>query len=214
MGYFLATTAFRSNSVPETAQAISEYLLLHGVQHDILSSPQTRDNSTDALVFAPQNQWVVVLWPNYFNLHDFPLAAAVGKTRPWLISTIHVYDSDYWEHFAVQGTEELHSFCSRPGFWAEEPLELERVAKFRPDPQRFAAAVNVPGSLLQPYLVDADALSDEGAKAHSEDQFPLDDFWVFTDFWRRAGIVYPDPPGNPASVLRLSKDFGKRLPNG
>src|SRR5438128_2524262 len=102
MGYFLAATAFRSDSVPETVRAISEFFLTYGVQHEVLSSGQARNHGTDALVFAAQNQWVVVVWPSYFNLHDFPLASAVGKTRPWLISTIHVYDSDYWEHLAVQ----------------------------------------------------------------------------------------------------------------
>jgi hypothetical protein len=37
---------------------------------------------------------------------------------------------------------------------------------------------------------------------------------VFTDFWRRVGIIYPDTPENPAMVVRMSKWFGKRLPTG
>jgi hypothetical protein len=125
-----------------------------------------------------------------------------------------VYDGAYWEHLAVRGVDELHSYCSRPRYWKDAPSELERVAKFSPGADRLASAVGVPASVLQPYLVDVDSVSDDGAKAHADDRFPLADFWVFTDFWRRIGIVYPDPPENPASVVRLSRWFDKRLPQG
>jgi hypothetical protein len=213
MGHFLAVTALRSESVPEVVQAISRYLQSHDTKHEVLPGATPPDEATDALVFAPAGGWTVVLWPNYFNIHDFPLARAIASDQPWLVSSVHVYDGDYWEHLAVQGASELHSYCSRPTYWEDAPEELERVAAFSPEPGRLAVAAGVPPGVLAPYIVDADAVSDD-AKANPEDQFALSDFWVFTDFWHRLGITYPDPPENPASVIRLSKWFAKRLPQG
>ena len=213
MGHFLATTAFRSDSVDEIKRAITEHFAAHGVKYQELDGSSSLDEATDALIFAPLNSWVVVLWPSYFSAHDFPLVASVGRARGWLISTMHTYDDDYWEHLAVRGSERLHSFCSRPSYWAGEAAELARVASFNPDPQRLSVALDVPSAALEPYLVDASSVS-EGMKAHPDDRFELGDFWVFTDFWLRLGITYPDPPTNPAAVVRLSKWFSKRLPAG
>lgn len=213
MGLFLAATAVRSESVSEIAHAISQCMQSHDVKHEVLLGSTPFNEDTDAQIFLPTNGWTVVLWPNYFNIHDFPVAMAIAAARSWLISAVHVYDGDYWEHLAVSGTEELHSFCSRPTYWKDEPSELERVAKFISAPERLALASGVSVASLMPYFVDADGIADD-AKADPADQFLLSDIWVFTDFWRRLGITYPDPPGNPASIVRLSKWFAKRLPHG
>jgi hypothetical protein len=212
MGHFLAVTAIHTESVSEVAQAISEFVQSHGVSHETMSGATPPQEATDALIFNPVNGWMVVLWPSYFNAHDFPLIKSIALSRGWLISGVHVYDGDYWEHLAFNKETELHSFCSRPGYWADEPAELERVAAFKPQPQAFCAALGVPVSLISPYLVDVDKLPDDDAKAQAEDQFELADFWVFTDFWQKLGIIYPDPPENPGAVVRLSKWFSKRLP--
>jgi hypothetical protein len=211
MGHFLAATAFHSESTHEVVQAISTFLRTYEVKHELLSGAASLNDDTDAQVFEPARGWVVVLWPKYFNIHDFPLAKEIAEARSWLVSTVHVYDGDYWEHLAVLGARELHSHCSRPSYWQDEPAELERMAHFNSAPEALAQVVKVPVTSLQPYLVDAEA-TDEDAMAHAEDQFPLSDIWVFTDFWRRLGIVYPEPPESPAAVVRLSKWFGKRLP--
>ena len=179
MGLFLAVAAVRSESTSEIVQAISQCMQSYDVKHEVLPGSTPLNDATDAQVFAPVNGWTVVLWPNYFNIHDFPVAKSIASAQPWLISAVHVYDGDYWEHLAVIGATELHSYCSRPTYWQDEPAELERVANFNPAPERLADAANVPLASLAPYLVDAD---------------------------------YPDPPENPASIVRLSKWFAKRLP--
>lgn len=213
MGLFLATTAFRSNSVEDTVAAISDYLASHEVKHQMKEEAWPLSEATDAMVFAPRNQWVVVLWPNYFNIHDFPMLTTIGNARGWLISGVHVYDGDYWEHLAVRGPERLHEFSSRPTYWSDVPEELERAARFDNNPARLSAALEMPGNALQPYMVDAAGIPDT-AKAHADDQFELANIWVFIDFWKRMGIIYPDPPNNPTAVVRLSKGFAKRLPSG
>ncbi len=59
----------------ETAKAISDYLASHDVKHQMKEEAWPLSEETDAMVFAPQNSRVVVLWPNYFNIHDFPMIA-------------------------------------------------------------------------------------------------------------------------------------------
>lgn len=68
--------------------------------------------------------------------------------------------------------------------------------------------------MVQPYIVDVDSLPNPEVKAHLTDESTLGNFWVFVDFWRRLGIVYPTPPQNPAALLRLGPNVGKRLPVG
>ena len=204
MGHHLAVTAFRCTSVADVSAAISEYLAVHHV---------SVDPTRDAQVYAPTNGWTVVLWPAYFDSHDFPLARSVAAARNWLVSTVHVYDEEYWEHLAHLGTAELHAFSSRPNYWEDEsPADFERIARYDSNPERLAAAVGAPVAALQPYLIDTDSLSSRDTKAHADDEFPLMNFWVFTDFWNRLGIPYPTPPHNLAAVLRLDKNFTRKLP--
>jgi hypothetical protein len=213
MGHFLAVTAFRTESIPAVVQTISDFMRTHEVTHEVLTTVPSPNDRTDAQIFAPADGWTVVLWPPYFNIHDFSLVRGIASSFTELISTIHVYDGDYWEHLAVLGARELHTFCSRPTYWEDEPSELERIAQYNPAPDDLAQAANVPIAALQPYLVDADSVSEE-EKANEDDEFPLSDIWVFTDFWRRLGIRYPDVSTDPVTVIRLSRGFAERLPEG
>jgi hypothetical protein len=154
-----------------------------------------------------------VLWPRYFNIHDFPLARAVASARSWLVSTVHVYDGDYWEHLCCSGGAELHAFGSRPRYWQDDaPADYQRMMAYATEPSRLAAALGVSPQVIQPYLVDVDALSDPEAKALPDDEATLGDIWVFVDFWRRLGIVFPTPPQNRAAVLRVGLNVAKKLP--
>ena len=192
-----------------------EYMQSREVTYEVVSGSSPPQQDRDAQLFSSAGGWIVILWPDYFNVHDFAVARSLASTEGWLICTVHVYDGDYWEHLAVQGTGELHSYCSRPSYWQNEAAEaeLERVSRFNPSPDRLAAAIGIPASTLTPYMVDVDTLASDSTKAHPDDQFALGDFWVFTDFWNRLGIQYPDPPNNPASIVRLYKWFAKRLPS-
>jgi hypothetical protein len=211
MGYFLAVTAFRTNSPTDVVAAITDYLTTYKVsQESVLSGPP--DHDRDLQIYDSVNGWTVVIWPEGFNLYDFPLAIAIGEARGWLVSAIHVNDSEYWEHLAVEGALKLHEYCSRPQFWAEEsPSDYDRMMAYDSNVSRLAMACSVPSELLTPYMIDADTVAAD-SKGHSDDQFTLDDFWVFTDFWNSIGITYPSPGENLASVIRLWRFFANRLP--
>lgn len=213
MGHFLAVTGFRTASIDEVKTAITDYLAAQAVQCEVLPVTLQIDHNRDGQLYASVEGWTVVLWPRYFNLHDFPLTRAIAETRNWLVSSIHVYDDEYWEHLCCFGSTELHAFCSRPGFWeSESPDDFQRVMAYHTEPTRLASVLGVPVQAIRPYLVDVDTLTDPQAKAHQDDEFVLSEFWVFTDFWRSTGIAYPNPPENLAAVLRLAKDFDTKLP--
>ncbi len=213
MSHFFAVTAFRTDSSQEVLSAVADYLSMHRVAHEpVLSGPP--DHGRDALIYAPVNGWTVVFWPETFNLYDVPLAASIAASRGWLVSTVHVYDGEYWEHFAFQGAVQIHAFASRPHFWEDESeQDFTRMMGYDSSPLRLAQAVGVVPEAVQPYLVDADQVS-EDQKAFPDDPYGLGDFWVFTSFWMRLGIAYPTPYVGLVASLRLWRFFSKRLPTG
>lgn len=226
MGHFLAVTAFRTESVHSVTEAISNYVKHREVSIEILPSTAEVDESTDVTVYLPQDGWCVVLWPMYFNIHDFAFVREITSTELATgsstvtnlsqsfstVSTIHVYDGDYWEHLFCANGEELHLFCSNPDYWGDEGEDGGQQV-YKIDPEKMCACLKVDPAKIRPYLVNAGEL-DGKEKAFEQDEFELGDIWVITDFWRQLGITYPDPPdSNVAAVLRLASDFSSRLPN-
>ena len=213
MGYFLAVTGFRTESVADVARVITEHMKSHGVPCESVPVASPPNHERDAQIYAPVTGWTIVLWPEYFNIHDFPLVRTLAAAQGWLASTVHVYDDEYWEHLCCSGDTELHAFCSRPRFWEQEsPDDFQRMSAYDTESSRLASALGISPQVIQPYIVDVDSLANPEAKAHPDDQFALGDFWVFTDFWRRLGIAYPTPPQNLAAVLRLGLNVAKKLP--
>jgi hypothetical protein len=215
MGHFLAVTGFRTDSVADVARVITEHMKSHGVLCESVPVASPPNHQRDAQIYASVAGWTVVLWPEYFNIHDFPLVRALAAAQGWLASTVHVYDDEYWEHLSCSGGTELHAFSSRPRFWEHEsPDDFQRTAAYDTEPSRLASAVGVSTQVIQPYIVDVDSLTNPEAKAHPDDLFALGDFWVFTDFWQHLGISYPTPPQNLTAVLRLGLNVRKKLPTG
>ncbi len=215
MGYFLAVTAFRIDSVAGLTRIVTNHMNAHSVSCESIPVDSPPDHQRDAQIYAPVNGWTVILWPEYFNLHDFPLVRTLAASQQWLISTVHVYDGEYWEHLCCSGDTEVHAFCSRPGFWKEEsPDDFHLMSGYNTEPSRLASCVGISPQVVQPYIVDVGSLPNPEVKAHLTDEFTLGNFWVFVDFWRRLGIMYPVPPQNLAAVLRFGLNVRKNLPVG
>jgi hypothetical protein len=213
MGNFLAVSAFRFQPVDLVSQAIVEYAMRYSVSVEVQPSIDFVGGRTDAQVYEPANDWTVVLWPDYFNIHDFPFVRAIAATKGWMVSTVHVYDGDYWEHLCCSGQSELHLFNSRPAYWKDDADEdYSRIQKYDSSPSRLAEALGIAPSSIQPYLVDVEPLADLQAKAFPDDEYSLANFWVFIDFWKRLGIKYPDPPHRLGAILRIGEDFMDKLP--
>lgn len=227
MGRFLAVTASRNASAAELTRAIEAYADLHSVKHKrIKLSPQRRPNDkTDSLVFPETNGWAVVLWPQFFNIHGFPAAMWLSSHLKTLISTIDVYDDECWSHGLFEGGVELDRFCSVPETRAEKDGEIKKLqTEWKGNPGLLASRFGIPRGILMRYLVHlsvepegkarravlSDKRSPEG-KVSSSDEFEIEDFWVFTDFWRRLGIRYPDP-SEYKNCIRFAKGWNERFP--
>lgn len=214
MGEFLAVSAFRDRPVEDLAPAVSHYVRGHGVACDLIQDG-SHEEAVDALIFPPTNGWTVVLWPPYFNIHDITLCAAVSRELATLASTVHIYDGDYWTHVLFDRGDLVDRFASMPGYFTEDPGEVAALAEsWAGDADRLGAALGKAAEDIRPYLVHIDPEGEEPGMAFEDDEFGLDDYWVFTDLWKRIGVTYPDDVGNYERVLRLGKDFMDRLPTG
>ena len=120
MGLFLAVTAIRAEHA-HVMEAICRYAQGHGVRCQAMDAANGREPSehTDVAIFRSVDGWSRVLWPVYFNVHDFPVAKFLSAELGTMVSTINVYDGQAWSHGLFEGGEELDRFCSMPSLDAE-----------------------------------------------------------------------------------------------
>lgn len=170
MGHFLAVSAFKDQSVDSVATHVKDYLARYGVTCDAVGEGNP-DESQDALLYPPSNNWTVVLWPAYFNIHDFELCGRLSSAMQTLVSTIHVYDDDYWAHGLFRNGSFVDIFASKPAYFAEDADEAQRLRKkWKGNPQVIAAALTIPVESVAPYLVHVDQ-SNAQQKAFPSDEF-------------------------------------------
>jgi len=183
MGLFLTVSAVKALDPTEIAQLIEADFSARSIACRRLADGERNESpKTDIVIFEPRQGWSVVLWPEYFGECAHPFAKSLaGQDR--VVSTVDVYDGDYWTHRALRGSALLHDFCSAPDYWEGEPRE------WNTDPTELAHTFGVEAAELQPYLVVSG--SSRAGRAHPDDEFDLENIWVFVDFWRRLGIVYP-----------------------
>ena len=206
MGNFMAVTGFHTSDHSEIVDFVVQYAKRNRVGVELLNGNTPPKEETDALIYNPENGWSIIFWPRYFSANDFPLARAYARAKNICVSSLHVYDSDYWEHIFLNGDQVEHLFCSSPNFWEEEE---EEIRNWIDDPAQMCKTLSIPVASVEKYLVDV-GLEELSGKAYPDDQFELDDFWVMVDFWRKLGINYPE--GDHAKILRLEKDFLDKLP--
>jgi hypothetical protein len=203
MGHFLAVTAIRA-PVPEVSNVIVGYCGLHSLSCRELSVTQP-DEKTDTLLFS-EGGWTVVLWPEYFNVHDFPAARHLSEQCGTIASTVNVYDDDCWCHGLFQNGKLLDQFASAPDLIDVDPADWVGNA------DAVASALGVAPEDIAAYFHHIGPDLDLDAKAYPDDEFPLTDFWVFCDFWRRCSVSYPSDMSAFAACLRLGKNFADCLP--
>lgn len=202
MGNFLAATAVKGACV-EAVGAVLDYMEAHGAAAELLEGePPGR---LDAHFVEQPGGWTVILWPAYFNVHDFPVAAEISGKLRTLVSTMNVYDDDCWSHGLFENGVELDRFCSCPEVADLEPEE------WKGDPALLARKFGVEPAMVAAYYQHISDDTDPDARAFEDDEFELCDTWVFTDFWKRLGIDYPDPPER-VRLVRLDKRFADKLP--
>ncbi len=189
MGNFLAVSAFRDVDDDAVAEATAAFFARCGVQIQPVAESEPNRPRSDFNVFAPVGRWTVVLWPAYFNIHDVPVCTALSGDLATVVSTVHTYDSDYWTHVLLREGSVLDRYASVPDYFEAENV-AELAEKWAGNAAVVAVAVDGDPALLAPYFHQAVG-SEVRGKASPNDVFELGSEWVFTDFWRRAGIEYP-----------------------
>jgi hypothetical protein len=207
MGLFLAATAIRDRDVDLVTAALEQFLAGHGCSTD--EGPRSED---EIRLFAPVDGWTVVLWPPYFLGPDSVAARELSGALDTVVSTVHIYDSDYWAHRLFRAGEELDRSASTPAYWAESEEDATRLrAEWTGNAALVATTVGGTAEHLTPYLMPLDDTDEPPGKAFEDDEFELDDPWVFVDFWRRLGISYRADAA-PAHQAWLKPGWLKQLP--
>lgn len=213
MGETIAVSAVRNRSVDEVVQGICTLADRFGIAADALDGREA-DPEHDTVVRPTQNGWTIIFWPE-LNLFDAVFYQGLSQALGCLISTADIYDGGSWSHILVENGRLLDRFSSCPADHASAPHENERMRReWRGDAEVIAAHLNVTPDAIRPYLVHREiqaprrtrgglqaALQWMGltgrqdlpstTKAFPDDEYTLDDCWVFVDFWRRLGISYP-----------------------
>jgi hypothetical protein len=210
MGYFLALTAIRDAPPPRVADAIRASVERHGVR---LTPAEGDTNDARDLHAYEAGAWTIVLWPEYFNIHDLPLAEILSRDLSTIVSTVHVYDDEYWTHGLFQDGRLVDRFASRPRFFADEP-EAPQVdpSEWGGDAEAIARTLGIAPDPIAGYLVHLDGPAARTGRVNADDAAPIEEFWVFVDFWRALGIDYPADMSSMVASWRLSPGFNSRLP--
>lgn len=221
MSLFLAVTAFKDAEPRLVADQLLALTVEHGVEASPIEAetgPKIRtspvfDDLVDVLLYQSDPGWTVLLWPQYFHLYDVPVGREISARLGTLVSTVHVCEGAYWAHSLFAAGECLDRFASRPdraAAGAADPLAIRQ--KWRGQPGVLAEVLGVDPAVVAPYLVHLDLADPGNAKAHEDDRYPLADFWVFTDFWRKLGINYPEAIEDYVLRIELSTDFMHNIP--
>lgn len=212
MGHFFATTAFKSSDESSIADAIVQYSKQYDVKARILDKVKQPNEKTHGIIFPPTNGWCVVIWPNYFNIHDVPLANFISESLKILVSTVNVYDGDYWCHYLFENGKKIDNYCSIPDYWAENETEAqELISRKNGTPELVAECIGINKEKIEGYFQPLIEEKEYG-KVHLNDRSNLDDFWVFTDFWSQLGIKYPEDTASFKLIVDLTKKFDTKLP--
>ena len=213
MGHFLAVTAYQNTQPDLLLNTLSAYCSEVSVGCSESKVPQ---DSKDGLIYPPQNGWTVFLWPSYYNVVDLQSAQTMSGKLRTLVSSIHVYDDDYWTHGLFQNGENIDLFCSHPEYHGTGFFENRRLAKlWSGSSEKIAAACGIPPERIAGYLRNNRKLGSKAdTRVHAEDQFDLSNFWVFVDFWKKLGINYPVDMTGFVKAVRFSRDANFKMPAG
>lgn len=200
MGHFLCVTAVRSDDFAGVLGAVQGYLVSHGVEPTAVADRSSP--AVDVALFEPDNGWVTVSWPAFFNGHHALASRALSRDLGTLVSSMSIYDSDTWLHEVHSDGERLDRFARDPVALAGSRSEVRGLRRqWAGDPGRVARAFGVGQQAVAPYYV------------HVGDV----DEWEFVGLWELLGITYPVSESESLAVwaaLDLPDDWPVRLPTG
>jgi hypothetical protein len=203
MGLFLFASAIKSKSPIEIATAIKNYTKSRNIiakvltfaewsstqnthidLHDIISQPISITS-----IYHPQNRWSVVIYNNC-HFEEKEICEYLSFQLKTLISFIKILDSEVWYHIVFYNGNQVDQFCSSPEIYEKQ----EEFKFYKGNTKKLAFYFEIEEYKIIPYL---NQLNSENRpdflfkKAHEDDKYALGDEWIFIDFWKRLGIIYP-----------------------
>lgn len=200
----------------KVAAAVFRYAEKHGAPAEFVE-PDSGDGRSTVDLWAPRNGWIVTIWPTHFTGLN-AVAQWLSGELTTLVSTIDVYDGDFWNHVLWRDGAEADRFSSWPDHFEADRHEAKRLKQeWAGRPDVLAESFGVPENHITPYLIPPYSSGVFGwwmrrRKPFPDDTTELADIWIFIDFWRRLGIHYPDAP--PARSIRFTGRGSDGLPVG
>ncbi len=194
MSESVTTTAFRDCPVERLNQAIRSVCAQHSLTVEDLGSIDVSaglDLET-ALLHAPKSGWTVIVWPEYFTRHHFPMVERLSAELQITASAVQVPDGSHWTHRLYVSGECVDQFSSYPDLWARSKKKAAALREaWRGDASTCAEYLKIPVETIVPYFVYWPGDSRLEGKAFPEDRSERSDSWAFVDFWHRFGADFP-----------------------
>jgi hypothetical protein len=213
---YMSLTAVRGADAGTVADVIQSFARRHGVDPPLERPPTGPD---DEICNIDQlGGWTTVCWSRYFTARG-SASERLSRELGTVVSAIDVFEGAGWNHLVFRGGVLLDRFSSYPDYYTDDREEAARLRRdWAGRPEVVADAFGVPvqdiaGYLLQPYSSPLFGWAARRDRVHPGDGSVLGDVWVFTDFWRRLGIRYPDPrlAFDESVALRFRKDSRDKL---
>lgn len=213
MGIFLNLASLYKVDKEKLKTEVENFFKNSGVKAKHTNKKKDDINEHQDIVMYTDNEskWTVLFYTQG-AVYGTRLSGFLSDKLNCLVSHIRVYDGDYWAHFYFKDGNVLDMFASIPDYFEQDQAQIERLKnKYKANPSKIA--VFYPGALdpadIEKYFEHID-LNKSYSKAYSSDEHNLDDFWVFTDFWKKLGIVYPEIEENrPRDVVELLEEPDK-----
>lgn len=199
MGYFGTFSAVVNSKSDEIAQFFKNY---YGENIGLKSD---NENKSDVLVYARENNWVVIKWPRTYFLYR-KTSKEISNGLETIVSAVNVYDGDFWEHFFFKNGNLIDTFHSAPDYDGR----IGRIKMELIDPgnaQLIATELNLDIKTIKPYFNRDESKEVRYSKAFPDDMYELFHGQVFIDFWDKLGIWLPEEDVLPEYAFDFKGDF-------
>ncbi len=199
MGYFGTFSAVINSKSDEVAQFFKNYYEENiGLKHD-------KELKSDVLVYAKENNWVVIKWPRTYFLYR-KTSKEISNSLQTIVSAVNIYDGDFWEHYFFKNGNMIDTFHSAPDFHGEyggSNIELIDPG----DANLIATELNLDVKNIKPYFNRDESREVRYSKVFPNDTYELLHGLVFIDFWDKLGIGLPEENILPEYAFDFKEGF-------
>ena len=213
MADLLAVTALNGAQPDLATREICNFFEQRQIGCSVLADDQQDDDYVDILIMPPDNGWTLVFWPSDFYGHDAAAAEYLSKALDAIGFAVRVYEDEFWQYDLFKRGEKLDFYWSRPRFFDPE-MSLKQTKFYKGKASALVQNFDIDLKTISPYLINVEEIleEDEEILAHPKDDAPLQDPFVFIDFWAKLGLSYPEELDGYVARVRLEENYEEKLP--